>query len=343
MFDADCRPPPDFLRATVPWFADAKIGCVQVRWGFQNRSLSFLTRVQALVLDGLFAVDQFSRSANDLPVQFNGTNGIWRRAAIDEAGGWNPDHLAEDLDLSFRAQLVGWRVLSLRDYAVPTEIPPDMAAFRAQQTRWALGSAQLVRALGLRILRSELPLREKIMMCMHLGRHSIDPLILMACFTAPLTTLGIMPFLFDYGATANTALVLVVAASCAVFYAVAIRYTGGSQWRLLLVPAVMLLAIGMSLVYTTAFIRGIFQRGGAFVRTPKSGATTGEPGPRYGSPRAPIALLDVLVAVAHAIAAVLTFREGVYAYVPFFAAVSVSFGWVGIASLSTGRARGRRA
>jgi cellulose synthase/poly-beta-1,6-N-acetylglucosamine synthase-like glycosyltransferase len=328
MFDADCVPPRDFLRRVVPHFADAGVGCVQVRWGFLNRDHSLLTRLQAIVLDGLFVVDQHARASSRLPLQFNGTNGAWRRQAIDRAGGWSPEILAEDADLSFRA----------------SEVPEDMAAFRAQQRRWARGSAQMLRTLGRRILVADVPARAKLMMFMHLGRHAIDPLILMACLTSPFTTLWGMPFLVDYGSFWNAALVGLVLVSSLGFYGTALRRGGSSARETCLVPLILPLAMGMSLLYTVAFVEGIVSRGGSFVRTPKAGnERTVEPGPRYRAPRDPLVLLELVLALAHAVFAGLAFRQGIHTYAFFFALVSASFGWVALATLASrgvGRATG---
>jgi cellulose synthase/poly-beta-1,6-N-acetylglucosamine synthase-like glycosyltransferase len=301
-----------------------------------NRTRSLLTRIQAVVLDGLFAVDQHARAASRLPLQFNGTNGVWRRAAIEAAGGWNAKVLAEDADLSFRAYLAGYRVVHVRDYAVPTEIPEDMAAFRAQQRRWALGSAQMLRALGMRILRAPIPARAKLMMFMHLGRHAIDPLILLACLTSPFTTLYGMPFLIDYGTLLNVGLVGLVAIGSFVFYGAALRRVGAKSSDILLVPSVILLAIGLSLVYTVAFFKGIVSSGGTFERTPKAGSEGGiRSGPRYRASRDPLALAELGIAVAHLYFAYAALRQGNWAYAAFFAAVSLSFGWVGLGTLTS--------
>ncbi len=333
MFDADCVPPRDFLQKVVPWFADEKVACVQVRWDFLNRDDSVLTRVQALVLDGLFAVDQFSRGVAGLPLQFNGTNGIWRRRVVNELGKWNPQILAEDADLSFRAYLQGYRVQHVRDYAVPTEIPSDMAAFRAQQRRWALGSAQMLRSLSLRILRSKLPARAKLMMFMHLGRHGIDPLILLACLSSPFTTLYDMPFLVDYSAQSNGAIVGLVGLSATVFYWRALRQVRAKPAHVALVPLSILLAIGLSLVYTVAFVQGLIQRGGPFVRTPKSGGSTKPSGPTYRAPLDFVAALECIIGVFHGYFAFAAHQQGYLPYAAFFGAVAVAFTWVGGASL----------
>lgn len=336
MFDADCVPGRDFLRNVLPWFTEPDVGCVQVRWSFLNRSQSVLTRLQAIVLDGLFIVDQPARAGARLPLQFNGTNGVWRRAAIAAAGGFSPDIVAEDADLSFRAYLAGFRVVHLRDHAVPTEIPEDMAAFRSQQRRWALGSAQILRTLGLRILGARVPARAKLMMLMHLGRHAIDPLILLACLTSPFTTLYSMPFLVDYGTWLNAGLVGMVLAASFVFYGAALRRSGAPARELLLVPLVIPLVIGLSLVYTVAFFQGVVSRSAPFERTPKAGsATRGAAGPRYRAPKDPVAWLELGFALAHAGFAVSAARVGIWAYSGFFAIVALSFGWVSIATLTS--------
>ncbi|HJL18077.1 MAG TPA: glycosyltransferase [Sandaracinaceae bacterium LLY-WYZ-13_1] len=335
IFDADCVPPRDFLRRTVPYFRDRAVGCVQVRWSFVNRTRSLLTRLQAMVLDGLFAIDQFARAARRLPMQFNGTNGLWRTRTIREVGGWRGEILAEDADLSFRAHLDGWRLVHLRQYAVPTELPEDMAAFRTQQHRWSRGSAQLLRTMGWRILRSALPPRAKLMMLMHLGRHTIDPLIVMATLTSPFTTLYGLPFLVDYTVPLNAALFGAVGLGCVLFYGAALRYAGAPRSHLLLVPLVIPLAIGLCLEYSVAFAGGLVRRGGPFVRTPKAGSEPARSGPRYRTRKPLLALLETALGAAHAYFAVEAFRGGLHAEAAFFAMLSGSFLWVGLGTLSS--------
>lgn len=338
MFDADCVPGEDFLRQTVPYFAGEDVACVQVRWAFLNREHSLLTRIQAIVLDGLMALDQFVRARRGLPLQFNGTNGVWRAATIREVGGWRGEILAEDADLSFRAHLEGWRLVHLRHYAVPTELPRDMASFRTQQMRWALGSAQLLRSIGARVLRSDLGWRSKLMIFMHLGRHGIDPLILMASITSPFTTLYGLTFLIDYTLPINAGLFSLVGVGCVLFYVSALRYVGARSSQIVLVPLVIPLAIGLSLAYTVAFARGLWPAESPFVRTPKAGAGESS-GPRYRSPRPFAALLEVGLGVAHAYFTVQAAIAGLYAEAAFFAMMSASFLWVG---LSTFASRGVR-
>ena len=177
VFDADFVPPPGFLTATVPSFADPAVGMVQARWEHLNREASLLTRVQALLLDGHFAVEHRARHVAGCFFNFNGTAGIWRRQAIADAGGWAHDTLTEDLDLSYRAQLAGWRFVYLPDVAVPAELPADAASFKAQQRRWAKGSLQTARKVLPRLLAARLPWRVKLEACAHLTANLSYPLM----------------------------------------------------------------------------------------------------------------------------------------------------------------------
>ena len=148
IFDADFVPPPDFLRRTLPHFADPGVAVVQTRWGHLNRDFSLLTVAQALGIDGHFAVEQAARARSGLFLNFNGTAGVWRRTAIDDAGGWTHDTLTEDLDLSYRAQLRGWRIEYRPEIVCPAELPVLVTGFKSQQRRWAQGSIQTAVSSG---------------------------------------------------------------------------------------------------------------------------------------------------------------------------------------------------
>ena len=177
IFDADFVPGPDFLRRTAPAFADPGLGMVQARWDHMNRSDSLLTRAQAVLLDGHFLVEQEARYRSGCFFNFNGTAGVWRRRAIEEAGGWKFDTLTEDLDLSYRAQLAGWRFLLMTDLAVPADLPGRVNDFKSQQHRWARGTAQTMRKLLGRILRSPVRLRVKLAATAHLTSGFCYPLL----------------------------------------------------------------------------------------------------------------------------------------------------------------------
>ena len=160
VFDADFIPPADFLRRTVPYFADSKLAMAQPRWSYINRNYSALTEMEAILLDGQFVIEHSSRFRTGLFFNFNGTAGIWRRAAIEDAGGWQHDTLTEDTDLSYRAQLRGWHFVYLPEIECPSELPVEMNAFKSQQARWAKGLMQTARKSAARDARRRSGQRE---------------------------------------------------------------------------------------------------------------------------------------------------------------------------------------
>ncbi len=176
IFDADFVPPADFLRRAMGHFADPRLAAVQGRWTHLNRDWSRLTRAQALAIDGHFAIEQEARFAAGWCLNFNGSGGIWRRTAIEDAGGWSADTLTEDLDLSYRAQLRGWRLVLDRDLTCPAELPTTLAAFKAQQRRWATGSMQTARKLLPSIWRSDATVPAKLAATLHLTHYAVHPL-----------------------------------------------------------------------------------------------------------------------------------------------------------------------
>lgn len=179
IFDADFVPPPDFLQRTVPIFTDPTVGCVQTRWGHLNAGSSRLTQAQSLGIDGHFVVEQTARHNLGAFLNFNGTAGIWRRACMQQAGGWQGDTLTEDLDLSYRAQLAGWRIHYLPGVVVPAEIPVSVDAFKRQQFRWAKGSIQTARKLWGGLLRADSPGWRKLLGLVHLTSYSVHPLMIL--------------------------------------------------------------------------------------------------------------------------------------------------------------------
>jgi cellulose synthase/poly-beta-1,6-N-acetylglucosamine synthase-like glycosyltransferase len=179
IFDADFLPNPDFLKRTIPYFGtDVKTGCVQTRWGHLNRENSWLTRTQANGIDGHFIIEQETKSEKELFLNFNGTAGIWRRECIEAAGGWHHDTLTEDLDLSYRAQLRGWKIRYLPHITTPAELPQKISAFKSQQFRWAKGSIQTAKKLLLEFWRSPHPLVVKVEGTIHLTHYAVHPLMI---------------------------------------------------------------------------------------------------------------------------------------------------------------------
>jgi cellulose synthase/poly-beta-1,6-N-acetylglucosamine synthase-like glycosyltransferase len=179
IFDADFVPDPDWLRKTIPHFSSRpRLGMIQTRWAHLNRDYSLLTHAQAIALDGHFVVEQAARHRSGLLMNFNGTAGVWRKSCIADAGGWHGDTISEDLDLSYRAQLRGWECLYLPDVAAPAEIPPQLAAFKRQQFRWAKGSIQCLKKLVRPVTVARLPFIVRWQALVHLSTYLIHPLML---------------------------------------------------------------------------------------------------------------------------------------------------------------------
>src|SRR4029078_5107305 len=177
IFDADFIPTSNFLTALMPHFVDPKVGMVQARWGHINQDYSLLTKIQSILLDGHFVLEHGGRHRSGRFFNFNGTAGVWRRGAIDDAGGWEHDKLTEYPDLSYRVQLRVWRFVFLSDVIAPAEVPVEMNAFKSQQHRWAKGSIQTCRKLLPQILRSNLPLGVKVEAFFHLSANFNYPLM----------------------------------------------------------------------------------------------------------------------------------------------------------------------
>jgi cellulose synthase/poly-beta-1,6-N-acetylglucosamine synthase-like glycosyltransferase len=271
IFDADFTPAPDFLRRTVPaMLANPQVGFIQTRWSHLNDAYSLLTQAQALALDGHFVVEQTVRQRSGWLFGFNGTAGLWRKSCIDDAGGWQTDTLCEDLDLSYRAQLRGWQGLYLPNVDAPAEIPPQLAAFKRQQSRWATGSIQAFRKLAGQVARSPRPPMHKIQGLIHLGAYFCHPLmVLLLLLTLPLlwfgdTAANPLRWLLAYLGLASVGPPLLYAVSQWELYR-------GRGWlrRLAALPLLVLLGTGLALSNTTAVLRGLSRRPADFQRTPK--------------------------------------------------------------------------
>jgi len=279
VFDADFRPSPDFLRVMMPEFTNRSVGMVQARWDFSNRRAEFLTRLQAVFLDAHFVVEQTARAAGGLFFNFNGTAGIWRRDALEGAGGWSADTVTEDLDISYRAQMIGWRFVYLPHYTVSSELPEKITAFKSQQRRWTKGGIQVMRKLLPALIASRAPLSIKIEGFYHLTIGFVH-------FFLVLFALVFVPFLLVLGPVPGGAFWFVhpivflgAGTSVVLFYLVGqfCRNRRCSDLILTLVTAPLVLSFGlaMSLTCSWAVCEGLFTRGGEFVRTPKGGGSMG--------------------------------------------------------------------
>jgi len=280
IFDADFIPPADFLRRTVPYFLDQKLAMVQTRWSYINRHYSALTEVEAILLDGHFVIEHSSRFRTGLFFNFNGTAGIWRRIAIEDAGGWQHDTLTEDTDLSYRAQLRGWHFTYLPEIDCPSELPVEMNAFKSQQARWAKGLMQTAKKILPRVLRSDVPAAVKAEAVFHLTANISYPL--MVFMSIILLPAMIVRFYQGWVQVLIIDLPLFLASTCSIssFYLAAERALYPKTWKrtFLYLPFVMAVGIGLSVRNAMAVIEAIAGVKSEFVRTPKYRVEAGAQG-----------------------------------------------------------------
>src|SRR3989440_3878114 len=271
IFDADFVPPPDFLTRTVHFFADPTVGLVQTRWSYLNRDYNFLTEVEAMLLDGHFILEHGARSRAGYFFNFNGTAGILRRTMIDDAGGWQHDTLTEDSDLSYRAQLKGWRFVYLPGLDCPSELPVEMHGFQVQQSRWAKGLTQVAKKLLPEILRAKLPWRVKAEAFLHLTPNISYPLMLVV--SALMLPVMIVRFYMGVWQMVFIDLPLIVASfwSISAFYLVAQRELHPKTWKrsVLMLPMLMAVGVALTVINTRAVLEALFGIKTAFVRTAK--------------------------------------------------------------------------
>jgi cellulose synthase/poly-beta-1,6-N-acetylglucosamine synthase-like glycosyltransferase len=324
VFDADFVPPAGFLRAIVGHFHDPSIGMVQTRWGHINRDHSILTQVQALMLDGHHLVENRARFGAGLLFNFSGTGGIWRREAIQSAGGWEHDTLTEDLDLSYRAQLAGWKFIYREDVVSPSELPEDLSAVRAQQYRWAKGTVQTARKLMKRVLSSELTLHQRVEAFFHMTPHFAYPLLV-------LLSVMLLPALVLLPATNTMTMIIVDMPLCTAttgsllaFYMLAESAQGrsriGAAKRL---PMIIALGTGLAPHLSKAVLEGWRQMAGEFVRTPKHGVKKG----RY-TMGADLPMFEIALAALSAVSTLASIRTGHYFATPFAMLFTIGYGYV---------------
>lgn len=341
IFDADFVPQPHFLTRTIPELVgNPQWAFVQARWGHLNADYSVITGVQSLAIDSHFFIDQAVRHWAGLPMHFNGTAGVWRRTAIDASGGWQHETLCEDLDLSYRALLQGWQPGYLPDLVAPAELPPQLAAFKQQQFRWAKGSSQCVRKLWLPIWRSPFPLWKKLLSLVHLSGYLINFLVLLIVLLTPVIAL-ISPTgswlmllgLLSFGVLAYP-----------LYYLTAIRAGHPKDWvRVIgarLFP-LMLLGLGMTLNNSLAIFQGLLNVGRQiFQRTPKfdviqAGDSWQES--LYRLPLSPLVLGEIGVSLYCLGGALLAFGAGQYLLIPTMLLYATGFGYTAGVSIQEAR------
>ena len=271
VFDADFVPPRDFLQRTVHYFTDPKIGMVQTRWTYLNRDYNVLTEVQAMLLDGHFILEHVARAGGGLFFNFNGTAGVLRISMIQDAGGWQHDTLTEDSDLSYRAQLKGWKFAYARDVECPSELPVETHSFQVQQSRWAKGLTQVAIKLLPKILRSDLPFRVKLEAFCHLTPNISYPLMIIV--SALMLPVMIVRFYMGWFEMLVIDLPLIAASfwSISAFYVVAQRELYPNNWKrsLLFLPALMAAGVSLTLINTRAVIEALIGYQTGFARTAK--------------------------------------------------------------------------
>ena len=271
IFDADFVPPPEWLNKVVHHFAEPRVGMVQTRWTHLNRNYSFLTQVEAILLDGHFVLEHGGRSRAGVFFNFNGTAGMWQRSAIEEAGGWQHDTLTEDTDLSYRAQLKGWKFKYLQDVECPAELPIEMTAFKTQQARWAKGLIQTSKKILPRVLRSDAPFHTKLEAWYHLTANLSYPLmIVLSVLLMPAMIIRswqgwVQMLLIDFP------LFMASTMSISSFYLVSQKELFPNRWykTFLYLPFLMSLGVGLTITNTKAVMEALFGVQSAFARTPK--------------------------------------------------------------------------
>ena len=336
VFDADFVPDPDFLRKTVHFFTDPKVGMVQVRWEHLNRAYSTLTQCQGILLDGHFVIEHTARHRSGAFFNFNGTAGIWRRDTIQSAGGWQHDTLTEDLDLSYRAQLAGWQFVFLPHVTSPAEIPVDMNAFKSQQHRWAKGSIQTALKLLPRIFAAPLPWHVKREAFFHLTANFAYLLMIPLALLMPISVMVRVGHGWMEVLLLDIPFFAAATASVCSFYFASQREIGMSLWqRLKYMPFLMALGIGLSVNNARAVVEALLRHKSGFTRTPKHGVKKqGESvsRKRYKAAVTFQPIVELGLAAYMTIGILFVLEREVYYSLPFLFLFQAGFGYVGLMS-----------
>ncbi len=346
IFDADFLPSADFIKNTLPHFSNPQIGVVQTRWGHINETYSLLTRLQAFQLNVHFTVEQFGRYAGGFLLQFNGTAGVWRRQTIDEAGGWEADTLTEDLDLSYRAQMKGWKIKFLEHVVSPAELPSEMSGLKSQQYRWMKGGAETAKKLLPTVWRSDLPFRQKVHGTLHLFSSSLFIAILtLSIVSVPLMFL-VTPLSIDM--TVFGPFILATISIVLVYYAANVHnqhnnksYLYRVTYFFVLFPLFLALSMAMALHNSVAVVQGFMGKVTAFIRTPKyniiKSSDTINPGNYMKRKISLSTIVEGLLAVYFIVGVIGAFYTGFHSMLPMH--LALSYGYLTIFYLSTKQVR----
>ncbi len=333
IFDADFIPPVNFLRCTLPYFANEQTGMVQTRWDHINKNSSLLTHFQAFLLDAHFSVEQTGRNNAGYFINFSGTGGVWRKECMLDAGGWHSDTLTEDFDLSYRAQLKGWKFKYLEEVSVPAELPPVMSALKTQQYRWIKGNAETARKHVKYVLQSNIPFKAKV----HAFFHLMVGTVFISVFTASVLSIPLLflkPYVPELRAWFQYASLSLVSLLClSVFHYVSTVHTGfskeGAKYFFKTFPLYLSFSMGISFNNALAVTEGWMGRKSAFIRTPKfniSGngkMSTIIPAQKKRNPLLPFEMLLVFYFLA---GAVLAFYYNDFTMFPYHLMLAFGFG-----------------
>ena len=347
IFDADFTPTSDWLQKVIHHFADPEIGMVQTRWTHLNRNYSFLTEVEAILLDGHFVLEHGGRSRAGVFFNFNGTAGMWRRQAIDDAGGWEHDTLTEDTDLSYRSQLKGWKFRYLQDVECPAELPIEMTAFKTQQARWAKGLIQCAKKDLPKVLRADISRREKIEAWYHLTANLSYPLmIVLSTLLLPAMVIRSYQGWFQM-LYIDLPLFLASTFSISSFYLVSQKELFPKAWyrTFWYLPPLMGLGIGLTITNSKAVIEALLGKQSAFARTPKyrvitkqdkSHATTAA-AKKYRKRLGLVPYIELLIGTYFALTIWYAMANENYFTVPFLFLFVFGYWYTGLMSLLQGR------
>ena len=338
IFDADFIPPAWYLKKAIPHFTKSNIGLVQCRWGHINENYSALTQAQALNLDFHFLIEQKAKSNSNLFMNFNGTAGIWRKECIDDAGGWHTATLVEDLDLSYRAQMKGWKCLFLPDIVVDAELPVQMNGAKRQQFRWAKGSIQCaVKLLGNILLKRKISFDAKLQAFIQLTRHIVFPLMLIQFITLPILLASeVNLYIVSFLPALTLATYLAMGPGA---YLLVIHKMYKNNWKMhaKALPYLLVYSIGMSVNNTVAVFDGVFGKKNEFLRTPKYGIITNDDDWRdkaYNLPFSRTTLLEMFFAVYGILGIFIAIFSNNPIFVPIIALQAVGFFYISWLSFS---------
>ena len=345
IFDADFVPPEDFLMKVIHHFTNPKVGMVQTRWTHINRNYSFLTEVEAIMLDGHFVLEHSGRARSDVFFNFNGTAGMWRRQAIEEAGGWQHDTLTEDTDLSYRAQLKGWKFVYLQDVECPAELPVEMTAFKTQQARWAKGLIQTSKKIIPQVLKSDVPRHVKLEAWFHLTANLSYPLMIV--LSVLLLPAMIIRFYQGWFQMLYIDLPLFMASTFSIssFYLVSQKELFPRTWprAFLYLPFLMALGIGLTITNTRAVLEALVGKQTAFARTPKYRVESKKDkvgAKKYRKRLGWVPWVELMIGTYFASTVYYAIANENYITVPFLLLFVVGYWYTGLMSLLQGRFAG---